>query len=286
MSKQPVTVIGLGNLGHVVAETFLAQGHPTTVWNRSPAKADALVARGAVRADTVAEAVAAGELVVVVVLDQDVARELLTPAADALKGKALLNVTSGIPESVRELADWVTGHGAAYLAGAVYAVPQTVGTDEAFVLLSGSRETYDSYLPQLRLLGDPVYVGEAAELASVYDVALLSGMYGMFAGFFQAVALGGSAGIEAARITGLLVRWLKEATPILPAFAEEIDAGNYATETSNLDINATGLAHILTATRQQGVGTELLAPLQALFDQQIAAGHGGDSLSRTIESLR
>ncbi|MEV3993860.1 hypothetical protein AB0J57_33765 [Streptomyces sp. NPDC049837] len=50
--------------------------------------------------------------------------------------------------------------------------------------------------------------------------------------------------------------------------------------------NATGLAHILGASRAQGVSTGLLAPLHALFQQQIAQGHAAASLSRTIESLR
>ncbi|MFC7468445.1 NAD(P)-binding domain-containing protein [Actinomadura keratinilytica] len=54
-----VTVLGLGRMGGALAAAFLAAGHPTTVWNRSPGKADALVVRGARRAGSVAEAVAA-----------------------------------------------------------------------------------------------------------------------------------------------------------------------------------------------------------------------------------
>ncbi|MDV5142759.1 NAD(P)-binding domain-containing protein [Streptomyces sp. SBC-4] len=56
----PVTVIGLGEMGFTLASAFLAGGHPTTVWNRTPERADALVAKGARRAATVREAVAAG----------------------------------------------------------------------------------------------------------------------------------------------------------------------------------------------------------------------------------
>src|ERR1044072_8092422 len=52
----PVTVLGLGPMGQALAGAFLAQGHPTTVWNRTAARAGGLVARGATRADTGAAA--------------------------------------------------------------------------------------------------------------------------------------------------------------------------------------------------------------------------------------
>lgn len=286
-SAQPaVTIIGLGNLGRALAAAFLDKGYRTTVWNRSPAKADDLVARGAHRAATFAEALAAGELVIVCVLDYDTVRQLLTPAADALRGRTVLNLTSGTPEPARELAAWVTGQGADYLDGAVYAVPQTIGTADAFVLYSGSSAVFETYREQLDLLGAPTFVGTDPGLASLYDVALLSGMYGMFAGFFQSVAVADSARIKATDITALLVPWLNGAAAALPGFAAEIDSGDYTTETSNLDINTVGLANMLTATKAQGIGVDLLTPLHTLLERQIAQGHGSASLSRAIESLR
>ncbi|WP_172383539.1 NAD(P)-dependent oxidoreductase [Streptomyces sp. MNP-20] len=281
-----VTVIGLGNLGQVLARAFLDQGHRVTVWNRSRGKADALVALGATAAPTPKAAVEAGELVVVCVLDYTTVRDLLTPVGDALAGRAVVNLTSGTPGPARELGTWVTERGAAYVDGAVYAIPQTIGAPEAFVLYSGDADAFAAYRPLLEPLGSPVFVGADAGLAPVHDVALLSGMYGMFAGFFQTVAVGRSAGIGAAEVTELLVRWLKEALGALPGFAAEIDAGDYRTDTSNIDINAVGLANILTATRAQGVGVDLLQPLHEVFQRQLAEGRGSESMARAIESLR
>ncbi|WP_030676493.1 NAD(P)-dependent oxidoreductase [Streptomyces sp. NRRL B-1347] len=281
-----VTVIGLGNLGQALARSFVDQGHKVTVWNRSQGKADELVALGATLAPTPTAAVEASELVVVCVLDYTTVRALLTPVGGALAGRVVVNLTSGTPDPARELGIWVTEQGAAYVDGAVYAIPQTIGTPEAFVLYSGDAEAFAAHRPLLEPLGSPVFVGADAGLAPVHDVALLSGMYGMFAGFFQTVAVGRSAGIEAAQVTELLVRWLKEALGALPAFAAEIDARDYRTETSNIDINAVGLANILTATRAQGVGVDLLQPLHELFQRQLAEGHGSESMARAIESLR
>ncbi|MEO3751450.1 NAD(P)-binding domain-containing protein [Streptomyces sp. B6B3] len=284
--RTPVSVIGLGNLGRALAAALVERGHPTTVWNRTAGRADDLVARGARRADTVGEALEAGELVIVCLLDQDAARAVLAQGAGALAGRAVVNITSGTPEPVRELADWAAGHGADYLAGAVYAVPQTIGTPEAFVLYSGSRAVFEAHRDTLdAVLGGGTFTGADPALASVHDMAVLSGMYGMFAGFFHGVALAGTEGISAADITRHMTRWLTEAAAALPGFAAEIDAGDYTTETSTLDINAWGLGAILTASRARGIGDALLAPLQELFRREVDAGHGAASLARTVESL-
>lgn len=168
----------------------------------------------------------------------------------------------------------------------MYAVPQTVGTSAAFVLYSGDEAAYRTYRTVLDTIGEGSLVGPAPELSSVYDTALLSGMYGMFAGFFQAVALAGTEGIGAAELARPLVRWLTAAADALPGFAEEIDAKQYTTTTSNLEINAVGLRNILSTTEAQGLPTDLLAPLLRLFDDQIRAGHAASSLSRAVESLR
>ena len=63
--QTPVTVVGLGSMGQALAGTLHAAGHPTTVWNRSAHRAEALAAEGATAAPTVADAVAASPLTII-----------------------------------------------------------------------------------------------------------------------------------------------------------------------------------------------------------------------------
>ncbi|RKS08081.1 3-hydroxyisobutyrate dehydrogenase-like beta-hydroxyacid dehydrogenase [Nocardiopsis sp. Huas11] len=285
-SLPTVSVLGLGNLGRTVAERFLEAGHRVTVWNRSAHRAERLRVGGAVVAADPAAAVAASELVVTVLLDHPAVREVLGGATAGLAGRTVLNLSSGTPEQAAELAAWVTDQGGAFLAGAVLAVPQTLGTSEAFTQVSGDTVAFERYRATLDRLGTVRYAGAAPELASAYDVAVLAGMYGMFAGFFQSLALAEASGITGAEITELLVPWLAGAAAVLPLFAGEADAREYATETSNLDINRAGLAAILDSGRARGVSDDLLAPLLARLDQQVTDGHGEKSLSRVVESFR
>ena len=68
--------IGLGNMGGAIARNLIAAGHDVTVWNRSPEKANPLVALGAKQAATPAEA-AQGEVVHTMLAD-DKALEAVT----------------------------------------------------------------------------------------------------------------------------------------------------------------------------------------------------------------
>src|SRR5688572_11242030 len=148
MTSEAITVLGLGNLGRALAETFVRHGHSTTVWNRSAAKASGLAATVAA---TPAEAVAGGDLVVVAVLDNQAAQQVLR-GVDVC-GRALVNLTSGTPDEARQLARWAKDNGAEYLHGAVYAVPQTIGTAESSINYSGSPAVHERWQKQLALLG-------------------------------------------------------------------------------------------------------------------------------------
>ncbi len=70
-------------MGLALAEALLQHGHPTTVWNRTPEKADTLVTKGAHRARTAAEATSASPVTVLCLKDYATMYAVLDTAADA-----------------------------------------------------------------------------------------------------------------------------------------------------------------------------------------------------------
>ncbi|MCC3772016.1 NAD(P)-dependent oxidoreductase, partial [Streptomyces sp. UNOC14_S4] len=258
----PVTVLGLGAMGKALATAFLTGGLPTTVWNRTPGKAEPLLALGATAAEDVAAAVTASELVVACLLDYDSVHETLDPVAAKLAGRTLVNLTNGTPEQAREMAAWADGHGIAYVDGGIMAIPPGIGTEQAFLLYSGSREAFDTYAPALELLGAPRFVGTDPGLAALQDIALLSAMYGMFAGVFHALALVGTAGVQAEEFAPLLQQWITGMAAGVPHYAHQIETGDYATGVvSNTAMQAAAFPNLLTTAESQGLSPELLAPL-------------------------
>jgi 3-hydroxyisobutyrate dehydrogenase-like beta-hydroxyacid dehydrogenase len=283
----PLTVIGLGAMGARIAEVLLAGGHPTTVWNRTPGRADPLVAQGAVHAGDVAEAVTASPLVLVCVLDYAAAHEILEPVVGELAGRTLVHFTTGTPRQAREMAEWAAGHGIEYVDSGMMAIPPMIGKDGARFLYSGSKDAFERYRPSLELLGTAEFFGEDAGLASLYDLALLSAMYGMFAGFFHGAALVGSAGLSAGEFAEQAAAWVTAMTGGLAHNAGFIDSGDYTTaDEQTIAFNKSGFDTLVQASRDEGIAVDLVAPVQEMLARQLAEGHGAASFARIFEGIR
>ncbi|NNH69121.1 NAD(P)-dependent oxidoreductase [Nocardia uniformis] len=281
-----VTVLGLGAMGSALASAFVKGGRPTTVWNRSAGRDAELLAQGAVRADSVAEAVRAGEVIVAVLLDHASVHETLDPVVADLAGRQLINLTSTAPEESRELARWAAEHGIEFLDGGIMAIPPMIGQPGSALLYSGSQTVFDQQRDTLELLGSTEYFGEDAGVAALYDFALLSSMYMMFNGFFHAAAMVGSAGVSAEAFGERAAGWLTAMAHGLPEYGRVIDSGDYRTDVQHLSFQKAAVDAIARASTDAGVALDLIAPVKDLIDRQVAAGHGGLAYPRTIEELR
>lgn len=280
-----VSVLGLGAMGSALADALVKAGYETTCWNRSPGKADDLVAQGAKAADTAGDAVRAGQLVIACLLDHASVHEVLDPLSDQLAGRTLVNVTTTSPAQSRELADWAARAGVTYLDGGIMAVPSMIGRPGASILCSGSADAFHQHKPLLDLWGTATYFGEDTGLASLYDLALLAGMYVMFAGFMHGAAMVAPAGVTAGEFASMATPWLTAMTGAFEEFATVIDGGDYTVE-GQQSLQFADLGDLLAASSAQGISTEVVAMVQRLVQRQIDAGHGEEGFARIIESIR
>ncbi|MET9846084.1 NAD(P)-dependent oxidoreductase [Streptomyces ossamyceticus] len=286
LEKAPVTLLGLGAMGTALARTWLAAGHPLTVWNRTPARAEALAAEGATVADSPAGAVAANTLVVVCLLDDASVEEVL--AGTDLAGRDLVNLTTGTPEQARARAGWADGLGARYLDGGIMAVPPMIGVPQAggYVFYSGSRELFERHRDTLGVPAGTTYVGDNAGFAALHDVALLSAMYGMFAGAAHAFALIRKEDIDPAEFAPLLADWLVAMAPAVHQTADQLRSGDYTRGVvSSLAMQVAGTPTFLETAEQQGVSPELLSPYFALMRRRLTEGSGEEDLTGVIDLL-
>ncbi len=281
--KENVTVLGLGQMGVALARAFARAGHRTTGWNRTAGKAGDLA--GVVEAASVADAVTASDLVVVCVLDYSAVQEIF--GAVDISGRTIVNLTNGTPRQARELDAAVTARGARYVDGGIMAIPPMIAGPEAMVLYSGSTQAYESYEHVLGLLGTGTFVGTDPGLAALYDLSLLSAMYGLHGGALNAFALAGSEKVPATDFLALLVPWLRAMLGALPRFAERIDSGDFGTGVSSkLSMQVQAFPNFFDASREQGVRDDLLRPIYELMKQRVADGHGDQDGASIVELLR
>ncbi len=174
---QRVSVIGLGLMGTALAKAFLANQHRVTVWNRTASKGAPLAQAGAQVAHSVAEAAEASQVMVVCVSNYVVSNSLLhTPdVSTRLRGKTVVQLTTGLPQDAQAGEAWAKQHGIAYLDGTIPGYPKDIGTPEGVIFYAGSQAVFNATRPVLQSLGGhPFFAGENIGNASVLDGGLVA----------------------------------------------------------------------------------------------------------------
>ncbi|MFE4621222.1 NAD(P)-dependent oxidoreductase [Streptomyces sp. NPDC056747] len=283
-----VTVIGLGPMGRALAGAFVAAGVRTTVWNRTPGRDRELVARGAIGAASVAEAVAASPLSVVCLVDYDATDAVLRQVAvtAALKGRTVVNLTADTPDRARDTARWADDHGIRYLDGAIMTPTPTIGTPQAVFLHSGPEELYAEHRPVLDVLGGShTHLGEDVARAAAYDIALLDIFWTSMTGYVHAVALAGTEGISPSELARFAQGIGAILPPLFQALAEDLESGAYSGEGNPLTSVVSSMAHIVHTSEAHGIDAGVMRAAEGLARRTIGLGHGAEGFTRIAEVL-
>src|SRR6266404_8871900 len=114
-----VAFIGLGRMGHGMAGRYLDGGFTVAVWNRSKAKADDLVARGARWASSPADAADGADAVVTMVADDEASRAVWLGTDGAAKtakaGSLAIECSTVSYAHALDLAPELRGRGLIYI---------------------------------------------------------------------------------------------------------------------------------------------------------------------------
>ncbi|MCK9904722.1 dehydrogenase [Parafrankia colletiae] len=281
------TFLGLGAMGSELAAAALDAGRPSVVWNRTPDRAAALGERGAIVARTVDRAITGDGPIILCLLDHQSVHAVIDPVATSLAGRIMINLTTTTPGQARELAAWATEHGVTYLNGAIMAVPEMIGRPGAVIFYSGAESAFEENRKLLDLWGQSDYFGTDPGMASLRDMAMLVGMYTMFAGFLHGAAMVGVEGVSATEFARRQTPFLAAMTGQLAGLAAAVDAEDYAgAGQQSLEFTEAALASLVTASLEAGVQVDVLRPVHDIVRRQIAAGHGRQGTARIFEELR
>ena len=289
--KSSITVIGTGRMGAALAGSLLQSGYTTTIWNRTRQKTDPLAKLGAIVAPSVEEAVNAGEIIIVNVSDYEATKALFHSEAigSAIRGKLIVELTSGTPSGAREAAEWYTKHGASYLDGAIMATPDYIGTDAGTILLAGPRAAFDTNGDVFRALGGNVqHVGEEPGRANALDSALLALMWGALFGTLHAIAVCQSEEIELDE----LARQRSATAPVVDGLVADLikrtTAGRFASDNetlSSISAHHGSMRHLLELMRSRGIDRSVVDGYDAIVKRAIAAGHLHDDFAALSQFL-
>lgn len=187
VEKTPVGFIGLGIMGGHMAGHILSAGHPLHVHNRTRAKADGLVARGAVWHERPGDVAGAAEVVITIIgTPADVERVYLGTdglVARARPGSVLIDATTSSPSLAERIAASASARGVTALDAPVSGGEVGARDAKLAIMIGGDAEAVERVRPVLVLMGGNVVrmggpgAGQHAKMAN--QIAIASTMVGV-----------------------------------------------------------------------------------------------------------
>jgi 3-hydroxyisobutyrate dehydrogenase len=148
-----VAFIGLGRMGHGMAGRYLDAGFQVALWNRSKAKADDLIKRGARWAASPADAADVADAVVTMVADDEVSRHVWLGkdgAASTMKpGTLAIECSTVSYRHALDMSRELTLRGMTYVDCPVTGLPNTAASGELTLLVGATPADLEKARPFL-----------------------------------------------------------------------------------------------------------------------------------------
>jgi 3-hydroxyisobutyrate dehydrogenase-like beta-hydroxyacid dehydrogenase len=283
-----VSVIGLGLMGTALAEALLREHLIVTVWNRTASRCTRLETQDARVASTAARAVAASEVLIVCLANYAVTEEVLgaQDARDALKGKTLIQLSSGTPKEARDMAARVREYGTQYLDGAILAYPSHIGSAKAQILISGSVEAFHQQRELLQILGTPVFVGQSPGAASALDCATLTNSIMASIALIHGAALCESEGVEIEQLVSMVNARLPVRAELNREIAEKILTQRYDKPQSSVGTWASVAKHFVHIAQENHLAHDVPQFVSQFLERAVAKGVGNQEIASLINIIR
>ncbi|HEY2246394.1 MAG TPA: NAD(P)-dependent oxidoreductase [Bradyrhizobium sp.] len=203
-----VAFIGLGRMGHGMAGRYLDAGFAVTVWNRSKAKADDLIARGAKRGSSPMRAAEDADAVVTMVAADEASREVwLTKdgAAATMKTGTLAIECSTVSHAhALAMARELGSRGLIYIDCPVTGLPEAAAAGKLTLLVGADPADLEKARPYLAPIGSSIRHFGAVGTGTVFK--LINNLLGavQIASLAEGLAIAEQAGLDMKLVTEAL----------------------------------------------------------------------------------
>ena len=276
--------IGTGIMGAPMARRLLGGGHRVRVFNRSPEKARALVADGAIFASEPAACVSGAEVVFIMVPDTPDVEAMIARIESALKNGALVIDMSTIsPAAERKIAARLKSRGVAYLDAPVSGGEVGAREGTLTIMAGGDADAFTRAEPLFAHLGrrathmGPAGAGQMTKLANQIAVAVT------LEAAAEAIKFARAGGLDASRVleaigAGAAGSWQ------LSNLGPKIIAGDFRPGFF-IKLIRKDLRLVTEAAREAGVALPGLALMTSMFNTASALGHDLDGTQAVASAL-
>ncbi|MBA3325022.1 MAG: NAD(P)-dependent oxidoreductase [Rhodobacteraceae bacterium] len=278
--------LGTGLMGAPMAMNLLAAGFPVTVWNRTPAKAEALASGGARVAASPADCAAGADVLIAMLENGSVVGEVLFAggaAAALAPGAVVVDMSSIGPDDARVHAARLETFGVAHVDAPVSG--GTVGAEAATlsIMAGGPEGAFETVRPALEAMGRPLRVGDAGagQVAKLANQMIVATTIGAVA---EALAFAEAAGADPERVRAALRGGFAESR-ILDLHGARMVARDFGTR-GKTSSQIKDLENGLRAAAAAGAATPFAGLSLELFRRLLAADGDVDHSGLWLELRR
>jgi 3-hydroxyisobutyrate dehydrogenase-like beta-hydroxyacid dehydrogenase len=282
--RSQVVVIGCGLMGSAIAKALSASGINVVAWNRSPDAVEQLAEFGVTPERSLEVAIHSSSCVVVVLGNYDICSSVLYPHQSLLRGKLVVNLSSGTCEQADEFGRWIRGVKADYLDGSIWALPKGIGEPGTCLSYSGSRSAFERWYPVLKVLGGATrYVSERFGAANALEAAF-PGTFYMTAilSFIEGVALCRAYEISEEVVLDSIDPTMELLRNSLLQTMQKVSIKDYSTNQATLRVFHDAVASYQRNTLSPVKDSPLSTALRQTLEQACSTGMRDQDVAATI----
>lgn len=194
--------IGLGNMGNPMSQNLLKAGHEVTVWNRTKAKAEEVLAAGAKWADSPKAATEGADVVFTMISNGSILHAVTLEedgvVAGLTAGQVVIDMSTVAPAESEPVNAAIEAKGCKFLKCPVTGSTALAQAATLGVLASGDKATYEAMVPILACMSaKQTYFGPGEE-ARVLKLAINSILAAQMQLFAEGIVLCEKAGLDVA----------------------------------------------------------------------------------------
>ena len=226
-----IAFLGLGSMGSGIAANLIKAGHEMTVWNRSAAKCEPLVAAGATAAKSPMEA-ASDASVVFTMLADDAALMAVLDGDDGLlhgmpRNTLHVSLSTISVATAEKVADAHKSHGQRYISAPVCGRPDAAAAAKLFGVAAGLAADIDEAEPLFAAISQRVFrVGETPAHANLVKLCGNFTIMAAIEAMAEGMALAEKGGVPRATLHEVLTGTIFN-TPVYVNYGKAIVEGRY-----------------------------------------------------------
>jgi 3-hydroxyisobutyrate dehydrogenase len=282
-----VGFIGLGVMGQPMATNLARAGWRPLVWNRTPARAQPVVAAGARLVATAADVFAESEVVFLMLADEAAIDEVLARGPRGfgvlVAGRSIVHMGTTAPSYSLGLREDLVRAGASYVEAPVSGSRRPAEAGELVAMVAGDPEAVARVKPPLAAMCKEIFDCGAVPGALLMKLAVNLYLITMVAGLAEAAHFAAGHRLDLNRFVAIL-----DAGPMASAVsrgkAGKLLAGDFSVQAACADVLKNNQL-VAGAARLAGLATPLLDASHSLFAEAVALGHGREDMVAVLRAI-